>query len=271
MVEELLDMMRTDQEAVADGASHHEDQGAECCTISREALDGTESPTTMRLHGWVQQREVLMLVDSGSSHSFVCSSLAQHLQGVQKAQRSITVRVADGGEMRSNQEIPDCEWSTQGAEFRTNFKVLPLGSYDVILGIDWLARHSPMQVHWFEKTTQFEHAGRQVQLCGAKADVTQYQMLSGEELNLLLQRSGVARVLQLCSVSMDELHTTELPVPSSVQALLQQYDDQSAIDRPAQKRHSVPLDRIGSCLFSLSEDSFDFSTGFGVAGFHPYL
>ncbi|XP_044361900.1 uncharacterized protein [Triticum aestivum] len=55
---------------------------ADCCVLSKEALEGAESATTMRLHGWVQKREVLMLVDSGSSHSFVSSELAAQLQGV---------------------------------------------------------------------------------------------------------------------------------------------------------------------------------------------
>ena len=62
--------------------STREDAGSDwsmdCYIISKEALDGGESPTTMRLHGWVQGREVLMLVDSGSSHSFICESLATH-------------------------------------------------------------------------------------------------------------------------------------------------------------------------------------------------
>uniref|UniRef100_A0A8R7V8Z0 Uncharacterized protein n=1 Tax=Triticum urartu TaxID=4572 RepID=A0A8R7V8Z0_TRIUA len=102
----------------------------------------------MRLHGWVQDREVLMLVDSGSSHSFISSTLAHQLQGVQSARRPLSVRVANGGVLRSDQEIPKCEWRSQGVKFTTDLKVLPLGCYDVILGIDWLACHSPMQVHW---------------------------------------------------------------------------------------------------------------------------
>lgn len=61
----------------------------DCCVLSKEALEGAESPTTMRLHDWVQQREVLMLVDSRSSHSFISSSLAHHLQGVQQARHPV--------------------------------------------------------------------------------------------------------------------------------------------------------------------------------------
>lgn len=68
---------------------------ADCCVLSKAAVEGDESPTTMRLHGWVQGKEVLMLIDSGSSHSFVSASLVAH--GVQQAQRALSVRVTNGG------------------------------------------------------------------------------------------------------------------------------------------------------------------------------
>uniref|UniRef100_A0A8R7ULP6 Uncharacterized protein n=1 Tax=Triticum urartu TaxID=4572 RepID=A0A8R7ULP6_TRIUA len=89
-----------------------------------------------------------MLVDSGSSHSFICELLTTQLQGVVKARHPLAVRMANGGVIRCDQELPACQWQTHGVTLDTNLKVLPLGCYDVILGIDWLAQHSPMKVHW---------------------------------------------------------------------------------------------------------------------------
>ncbi|XP_073363591.1 uncharacterized protein [Aegilops tauschii subsp. strangulata] len=121
VVEELLAMMHSEPNDSNDLNQDEaaSEQGPDCCVLSKEALDGGESSTTMRLHGWVQGREVLMLIDSGSSHSFICESLAAQLHGVVK---------------------------THGVTFETTLKVLPLGCYDVILGIDWLAQHSPMKL-----------------------------------------------------------------------------------------------------------------------------
>ena len=170
VVEELLAMMHSESVDISEPSARDDavsDRSADCCVISKEALDGGESPTTMRLHGWVQGREVLMLVDSGSSHSFICESLATQLQGVVKAKHPLTVRVANGGVMRCDQEPPACPWQTHGVTFDTNLKVLPLGCYDVILGIDWLAQHSPMKVNWLEKTMDFDYKGDTVHLQGA--------------------------------------------------------------------------------------------------------
>lgn len=165
VVEELLDLMCQDSSSVGEATPSEavpSEQEADCCIISKEALEGAESPTTMRLHGWVQDREVLMLVDSGSSHSFVCEALAEHLQGVQAAKNPLSVRVANGGMMRCSQELSVCQWRTHGVTFRTDLKVLPLGCYDIILDIDWLAQHNPMQVHWREKTMSFEYGNQRV-------------------------------------------------------------------------------------------------------------
>jgi hypothetical protein len=34
-----------------------------------------------------------------------------------------------------------------GTTFTTDFKFIPLGGYDMILGMDWLECHYPMSVH----------------------------------------------------------------------------------------------------------------------------
>jgi hypothetical protein len=54
----------------------------------------------------------------------------------------------------------------QGHIFCVNLKVLPLQCYDVILGMDWLSSHSPMQVHWQEKWLCFYHEQQLVILQG---------------------------------------------------------------------------------------------------------
>uniref|UniRef100_A0A8R7V7F1 Uncharacterized protein n=1 Tax=Triticum urartu TaxID=4572 RepID=A0A8R7V7F1_TRIUA len=83
-----------------------------------------------------------MLVDSGSSTSFVSQHLLPHLQGVQSMPKSIKVVVANGSELWCTQEVLGRSWFAQGHVFSTNFRLLPLGSYDVIQGMDWLEYHS---------------------------------------------------------------------------------------------------------------------------------
>lgn len=92
-----------------------------------------------------------MLIDSGSSHSFISEQLATQIPNWRRLPRPIHVKVADGGILTCTHEIAECSWLKQGVQFQTSFKILPLKCYDAILGMDWLERFSPMEVHWVQK------------------------------------------------------------------------------------------------------------------------
>ena len=119
--------------------------------LSAAAVSSHPAPRTIQLLGVIGDHEVLILVDSGSSHSFINSSVAAHLPGVSQLASSVSVQVADGTSLLCSQELKEAEWSVQGYTFHSNLKVLPLGSYDMIVGIDWLEAFSPMKVHWLQK------------------------------------------------------------------------------------------------------------------------
>uniref|UniRef100_A0ACD5VZ87 Uncharacterized protein n=1 Tax=Avena sativa TaxID=4498 RepID=A0ACD5VZ87_AVESA len=68
------------------------------CSISIHALRGVSSETSgvIQLHAFIAGMEVLILVDSGSSASFINKMLADKLAGAQQLQKPCTVIVADG-------------------------------------------------------------------------------------------------------------------------------------------------------------------------------
>lgn len=78
--------------------------------ISRMALSGGVSEKAFQLRAWLQEHEVLVLVDSGSTTSFVDQKLAAVLFGVSPLPGACKVRVADGGELLCTSVIPGCIW-----------------------------------------------------------------------------------------------------------------------------------------------------------------
>jgi hypothetical protein len=128
------------------------------CALSLQAISGTDAPTVVQIHAWIQGREILLLVDSGSTTSFISDQLASQMSNIQNLPNRCTVKVADGSDMLCTTFIPHCKWVSQGYEFTTDFKIIKLGVYDAILGLDWLKQHSPMKIDWqlqlFEVTTE---------------------------------------------------------------------------------------------------------------------
>ena len=105
----------------------------------------------MQFKGSLLGREIIILVDSGSSHSFLSSRLATGLPNLKPLLKPMTVRVADGGSILCSAELRCAEWTVQGHSFHSTLRILQLGSYDMIVGMDWLEAFSPMRVDWQHK------------------------------------------------------------------------------------------------------------------------
>jgi hypothetical protein len=54
------------------------------------------------------------------------------------------VRVANGQVITYHSEIKQAGWPIQDNEFVADFKLILVPYYDIVLGIDWLQKHSPM-------------------------------------------------------------------------------------------------------------------------------
>uniref|UniRef100_A0ACD5WZK3 Uncharacterized protein n=1 Tax=Avena sativa TaxID=4498 RepID=A0ACD5WZK3_AVESA len=120
----------------------------QCCMISAHALSGTEASATIRLPVTVGDKVMLLLLDSGSSHSFINANFAQSIGAHTLAIPPVPVKVANGQCIPCDSLVPQLEWHCQGSVFHTDLRVLDLGAYDGVLGMDWLASFSPMSCDW---------------------------------------------------------------------------------------------------------------------------
>lgn len=159
-------------------------------------------------------------IDSGSTASFISAHVAQAIDGVFPLTAKTMVKVANGSILSCLAYVPNCEWITQGWVFCTNFKVVNLGSYDMILGMDWLMHHSPMQVDWVKKTLTISWKNQSVTLQGIVSEIEQCARLSSQQFQKLKDRQAISHLIQLCAVS----ETSEQEsIPSVVQQVLSQF------------------------------------------------
>jgi hypothetical protein len=138
VVEELWAMFSSEELTGHDSTDTETETTETICSISVHALTGATPATSgvIQLQAFIARHEVLILVDSGSSPSFINQQLAAQLSGVQPLAQPCRVNVADGSQQRCSSFIPSCQWSAQGHQFQTDLKVLSLGAFDVILGMD---------------------------------------------------------------------------------------------------------------------------------------
>jgi hypothetical protein len=97
-----------------------------CLVLSEAAWLGVESAKSMKLCSSIQGKQLVILLDSGSSHSFLDVALANQLQGLSLLPKPLLVRVANGVVLSCRHQLLQAQWQLQGLEFYSNFKVLPL-------------------------------------------------------------------------------------------------------------------------------------------------
>lgn len=109
-------------------------EGRDGLALSIHALLGSWGSQTLQL-----SKIVSMLVDSGSSHNFINISVARRLGLKLIAIPTKIVSVANGLKLPIQFIIKSLKWRTNGVEFEADFFAMPIGGYDVVLGINWLS------------------------------------------------------------------------------------------------------------------------------------
>jgi hypothetical protein len=128
--------------------------------LSLNAMSGTDSGDSMRICALVYNKVMVILVDFGSSHSFVSSVFLVQTGIPSQPVAPVQVRVANGEVLSSDHQVKELEWWAQGYTFHTTMRVLEMGAYDAILGYDWLSTHDLMVCHWDRKLLYFQEAGQ---------------------------------------------------------------------------------------------------------------
>ncbi|VFQ67522.1 unnamed protein product, partial [Cuscuta campestris] len=116
--------------------------------ISFNAILGTSSAATMKLQGSIQNRNVLCLVDSGSTHNFFSERLVNELNLVTTSIPVLGVQIGDGSLVRCGKICKAVKLQLPGLSITQDFYPFSLSGSDLVLGIKWLASLNTIQANW---------------------------------------------------------------------------------------------------------------------------
>jgi hypothetical protein len=187
----------TDEEEPEEESDTTEVTEQVCLAISKAAVSGSPAIRTVRLVGYIADIPVQILVDSGSSSSFINSALVPRIPSVCAVPMSAAVQIAGGGILQCTQLLCQVTWSVGPCTFSSDFKVLPLEVFDVVIKMDWLKSFSPKQVHWLQKWLAIPYEGKTQILQGLTEDLPDQLLLQVEPVNPLTKTSAdVSALLQ---------------------------------------------------------------------------
>lgn len=139
----------------------------------------------------------------------------------------MSVQVANGQTMQCQSVLLTAAWHVDQYTFHSDLGVLPLSSYDIIIGMDWQEAHSPMKVHWHEKWLSVPYHGTFVTLQG------------------ILSVLPTGAVLQLMFVTEQSSPSFDPNLPPNLLKLLQKFGDvftpPSGLPPSRTCDHSIPF------------------------------
>jgi hypothetical protein len=200
VVQEMIDYMRSCTDSDEDTLeADQEPVNQQVMMLSVAAVSPEISaPRTMQLKVHIQGHDFLFLVDSGSSACFIDEEKAKLLTGLHRLPIPVSVKVAGGAVLQSTTFFPDLQWSADGAKFSDTFRVLRLGSYDGIIGLDLLGKYSPMTTHWEQGWLGIQHEERQVILHGEGEILSTHALI---ELHLIREAKQISQLSYLVKYS----------------------------------------------------------------------
>ncbi|KAK6123472.1 hypothetical protein DH2020_042793 [Rehmannia glutinosa] len=128
--------------------------------ISLNAISGEDGITTMRLFGEIGATKLHILVDSGSTLSFIQAATTKKLGCKVEPAKPLLVRVANGQRMVSSQKATGFKWTMQGHVFTYSFRLLDNEGCDLILGGDWLKACTPIELDYENMTFTVTYQGK---------------------------------------------------------------------------------------------------------------
>jgi hypothetical protein len=94
------------------------------------------------MKGMIYNHLVSILIDPGSNFSYVSPQTVQKYKLWQvKHVKSWMIQLATGTKIKVTKVIPTCQFIMNVLPTHATLNMLPLGSYDLLIDMDWLASH----------------------------------------------------------------------------------------------------------------------------------
>eukprot|EP00253_Pinus_taeda_P010307 PITA_10307 len=99
-------------------------------------------PTMVEFEGKISNLTISVLIDPGATLSYVSPKIVEQcsLQFV-KFKNPWLVELATGAKRRVTAKVNDCSFTIADQPVTADLNVLPLGSYDILIGMEWLEKH----------------------------------------------------------------------------------------------------------------------------------
>lgn len=164
--------------------------------ISLHALTGWTVAKTMRVAAKIGTYEVVVLIDSGTTHNFISDKVSALLRLPVVPTEPFNVRVANGQSLKCQGRFDNIHILLQGIPFSITLYSLPLTGLDLVLGVQWLEQLGSVVCDWKKMTMELPWANKPRLLRGTSTQILQQASLEAISKDMRSNSSIFALCLQ---------------------------------------------------------------------------
>ena len=185
-------------------------QAARVYMVTQQAADATPDVVTGTIS--LFDIDAHVLVDSGATHSFISREFIERV-GIEMrpTECSMVVSLPTGDSLIANRVYRGSKVTIASHEFEADLIVLDIHDFDIILGMDWLAKHRAT-VDCYRKEVQFSQPGEpEVVFCGERK-ILSTSLISLIQANKMLRKACQAYMVYAIESGNNEMQLAEVPV-----------------------------------------------------------
>ena len=127
----------------------------------------------VEVEGKINQTPIAILIDPGASLSYISPKLVEKCKlPVEKFESSWLVQLATGAKRKVTCFVKKCAVVMDQFETFVKLNVLPLGSYDILIGMDWLEKHKVILNCYDKIFTCISNDGKSISVKGIPRKTT---------------------------------------------------------------------------------------------------
>jgi hypothetical protein len=114
----------------------------------------------IEVEGMINNQTIEILIDSGDSHSYIDPKMVErfHLPR-RKHGKNWLVQLATRAKRKVNEMVKSCPMDMNGLSTGEDFNILPLCSYDCLIGMDWLDQYHAILDYYNKEFTCWDEKG----------------------------------------------------------------------------------------------------------------
>jgi hypothetical protein len=209
-----------------------------------EALDDQKAEyqsNMIEVEGKIINHIVYILIDLGEIHCYIDPKIVDslHLEK-SKLGKSSLVQLSTGTKSRIHEVVKSCPISLNGVNTSVGLNIIPLGSYDILIGMDWLDKHHVILDFYSKTFTCLDGDGKHSTVKGVPRPIYI------REISALQLKRCFIKGCQLYASHVDEIKYTKGPILEYF-SILQEFEDvfQEIPGLPPKREIDFSIDKEG--------------------------